>query len=259
MIGFGNMGQAFYKGMLKTLSPEDIFVCDKSIEKMDGLPTGNITTDINQFIDSVDIVILAVKPQVLRETVQKISSDLSDKVIVSMLAGASIESLSQITKSKKIMRIMPNLAVEFGDGVVGMIANFDEDIVSKLKIIFSAMGGFVEVNNENKLNQLAALSGSGLAYFYYFSEIMQRKALTLGFSKEDASLMASQTLIGSGSVMKNRKISPDELRRSVASKGGTTQAALDCMIEEDLKRILDVSIDKAIKKASDLSASIDIS
>jgi len=218
------MGSAFYKS-LETIFPREILhICDHNFEKIKKLnPINKYTTNVDEMIKNVDIVILAIKPQ----TFQKIKLNLNSKFVISIMAGISIENLKQ-TGSNKIVRSMPNLPIQVGEGTVGWIANKSVTAEQKIFVrqIFQTMGHEMELKDENMINAITALSGTGPAYFFYLTEMLTKVGTAMGLSKDHATILSQNTLIGAAKLLAEGNKTPEEWRKSVTSKGGTTAAAM---------------------------------
>lgn len=150
---------------------------------------------------------------------------------------------------------MPNLAASVGQSLTGWVASksakpADRKLVAK---IFSSFGTEMELKNENMINSLTALSGSGPAYFFYMTELLQKKAERLGFAAEQAKMIAEKTLIGSAGLIGLNIKDAADWRKSVTSKGGTTEKALEHMKDKGIGRIVFGAVDKAKKRAEELN------
>ena len=156
IIGVGNMGGAIARILVKTLGKKNLFLCDRG-------------DDPNKAITPADIVILAVKPQSFDDLANSINTKLDGKLIISIMAGITIKKISKKLGIKNIIRSMPNLGVQVEAGLIGWIAT--PGVTAKKRqdahSLFSALGHSIQVKKESLLNALTALSGSGLAYFFY--------------------------------------------------------------------------------------------
>lgn len=241
IIGLGNMGKSMFN-LLKKSGYCSVFGADKG-------------DNLNEILKKCDTFIVAVKPQDFGDLCKSIEIDLKGKLVISIMAGMSIAKISKGLKTKNIVRVMPNLALKVGLSVSGWMAGKnvskkDKEFVKKLLAIF---GTQIEVNKEEKINQITALSGSGPAYFYYLAEIIETKAKDFGFKDMDARKLAEATLIGSAELMKSEGVPPSELKKKVTSKGGTTESALKYMQKNKLDKTVKKAIDAACKRAKDLS------
>lgn len=261
IIGAGNMGSAFYQGLIKKISPQEIFVCDHDLQKLkkiaahvrQKISANNFSTDINKILAQADIIILAVKPQSFDEFCASVTISLQQKLIISIMAGISIATLRRKTGASKIVRSMPNLAAQVGASMTGWVAKnltaVDRKFVTK---IFDAIGISLELRNEKQINAVTALSGSGPAYFFYLCEIMASQARAFGFSQKQAEIIARQTLIGAAEVIRHNPLSAAELRKAVTSKGGTTEAAFHSFVTKKFDQIVKSAIVAAYFRAENL-------
>lgn len=259
LIGGGNMGGAIYTALSSTLPTFDIFVCEPEIAKLValGVPKDHQYKDSNLLMSDhdCDIVLFCIKPQSVDEFTSALQVDLSEKLIISIMAGVTISKLQQITESDRIVRSMPNLAAFVNESLTGWVATEavsadDRDVV---KSLFSSFGKEVELQSEDQINDITALSGSGPAYFFYLVQLMQEKAVEMGFSPTDALLIAQQTIFGAAEVLKTGIKSPEEWKAAVTSPGGTTEAALKHMEAEQFHHIFKNSIQKARERAEELA------
>jgi pyrroline-5-carboxylate reductase len=251
LIGFGNMGSAIYGGMLKYFPADDILVCDKAPRS--GMK--NFHNDVDKVMAQASAVILAIKPQQFAELTASFKVDLSGKLIISIMAGISIAKIKKLTGAKRVIRSMPNLAASVGESLTGWVAGKSAKPADKrlAEKIFSSFGASVELKNEDMINAITALSGSGPAYYFYMTGLLQKKAEKLGFAENEAKLIAEKTLTGSAGLIALNLKSAADWRKSVTSKGGTTEKALKYMKKRGFGQILAKAIDKAKKRAEELN------
>lgn len=209
----------------------------------------------DKYLKNCDAFVLAVKPQDFGTLCTSIKADLSKKIAISIMAGVSINKISKGLKVSKVVRVMPNLPLKVGKAISGWKASKNVTAKEKLfvKKLLSAFGEQIEVDNEEKLNMITALSGSGPAYFYYLAEILESKALDFGFNKKDAEKIAKNTLVGSAELLESMNLSAKELREKVTSKGGTTEAALKSLDKDNFPKIFKKALDAANKRAGELN------
>lgn len=242
IIGFGNMGSAIAERLDRPLSVFDV----------DTLKTSNLRDTIRVALSAAlvvqesEIIILAVKPQdvaLLLDTIRKPAKG-EDKLFISIAAGITTGYLESVLGNVRIIRTMPNAPVEIGEGMIALSKGSyatDGDLQLAREEIFGRLGKTLVVKEE-MLNAVTAISGSGPAYVCYFLEReginpeTEKKnqflkeligaAQGLGFSFEEATLLASQTYEGTVRFLKEANIAPSQLRERVTSRGGTTEAAL---------------------------------
>ncbi len=258
IIGAGNMGGAIYHSLSTALPQTHVFVCDPDAEKLEKLqvPDSYRLQDVND-ITAADIsfVFLCIKPQSLPAFKNQLTTSIQDTVLISILAGTPITKLQTATGATKIVRAMPNLAAFVGKSVTGWIATPQVTSAEKqaVKKMFQAFGTEVELSNEEKIDDITAISGSGPAYFFLLTQLLQEKAVELDFSNEEAAEIAIQTISGAAAVLETGTKSAKEWKEAVTSPGGTTQAALEHMDKMQLSNIVKNAIQKAKERAKELS------
>lgn len=241
IIGLGNMGQAINDAL-----------CSKKLFEINGCDKDD---DVNEKIKDCEIVLIAVKPQSFDELASQISFDLSDKLIISIMAGVSVKKINERFKASRVVRVMPNLPLKVGEAFSGWYANenvTDED-KGDVKNILQSFGTEVEVDNEDKIDAITALSGSGPAYYYFLNKALSIKAMALGFSQEEAKKIVRGTFFGASKLLKESGEDSDTLIQKITSKGGTTEAALKYMEEKGANKIIQEAVEKAYKRAKELN------
>lgn len=255
IIGYGNMGKTYANSFISSrfIKPEDIFVLTRN-EHFPGvessIPKANFTHIPTAKISDFDIVILAVKPQDFEVLAQSIKPFLKDSQIVfSVMAGIAISKLESQLSCSKIVRSMPNIPTQIGMGmtVFTASANVDRKELFIIQNLINTTGKSVYVENEKLINAATAISGSGPAYVFYFMQSMIKAAVDLGFSESEAELLVNQTFMGSVAIQNSYSLSNEEWIAKVASKGGTTERALQVFE----KGILENTIVDAVKAAND--------
>lgn len=237
IIGCGSMGQ----GLAQRLSTTNqLCLYDHHLEKAEILERnghGKSYRDIKEALHHSEIVILAVKPQSLKEVVTLIGKELKkEQLVISLLAGTTIESLKRFFPGITIVRMMPNLALIYGEGVIGL--STDEKIVKKDKESLIKIGeslGKVYWLPEDKINALTALTGSGPAFFFVMIEAMIDAGIAMGFSAIDAQDLIQQMLQGSLTLLEKSSKHPGELKWQITSPRGTTVAGLKKLEELALR------------------------
>ena len=244
-IGGGNMAQALISGLVSCgVKPSLITVADPSSEAREqlaakGLNTVNPTADAKAAVIDADIVVLAVKPQVMKAVVSGFADVLDKQLVISVAAGLSTALLSNMLGGySNIVRAMPNTPAMIQMGATGLYGT--DDISAEQKqlatAVMEASGLVMWVDNEEHMHAVTAVSGSAPAYMFYFIEAMVDGAVALGLDKEQASALAMQTMLGSAKMALGSEDAPSELRRKVTSPNGTTQAAIESMQANDLSR-----------------------
>jgi pyrroline-5-carboxylate reductase len=259
-IGGGNMGEAIIGAMLekKLCRPADIAVSDISesrrqyLKKQYGI---TVTDDNREAVKGREVVVLAVKPQNIKEVLANLKGLLkSDQLILSIAAGVKISTISQGTGHRKVVRSMPNTPAQIGLGISGWTATKEVTGEQKkwARVILGAMGKEIYFDDEKYLDMVTAVSGSGPAYFYLFAESIIDGAVELGLKRQDAETLVLQTMLGAAHLMNKSDKTPAELRRNVTSKGGTTERAIEVFEKSDLAGIVKKAVRAACQRAKEL-------
>ena len=242
-IGGGNMAQALISGLVSCgVKPSLITVADPSSEAREqlaakGLNTVDPTADAKAAVIDADIVVLAVKPQVMKAVVSSFADILDKQLVISVAAGLSTELLSEMLGGyDNIVRAMPNTPAMIQMGATGLYGtdNISAEQKQLATAVMEASGLVMWVDNEEHMHAVTAVSGSAPAYMFYFIESMVDGAVALGLDKEQASALAMQTMLGAAKMAMNSEDAPAELRRKVTSPNGTTQAAVESMQANDI-------------------------
>jgi pyrroline-5-carboxylate reductase len=213
-----------------------------------------LSTEANDILQKADVIILAIKPQSFDEFAANIKINLSAKLIISIMAGVNIDRLSKGLKCNNIVRTMPNLPAQVGVGLTGFccVKNVLKEDKKLIEQILMTFGEAVEVESEEKINEITALSGSGPAYFFHLAKLLEEKAREFGFGEKSARKIANATFIGSARILENGEMSAEEWEKAVCSPGGTTEAALKSMSENKFDETFKGGIDAAKKRAGEL-------
>jgi len=261
-IGGGNMAHCLISGLIAAHYPTHcILASDPNPEKLEFLSnTFHIhTTQNNQdIIAQADILILAVKPQAMKSLCQDSAPFIQEKkpLIMSIAAGINEKSLSQwLGNSLAIVRCMPNISAFVGSGVTGMFANPKTSALQRdlAQTIFSSVGITLWVTDEKLINVIAALSGSGPAYLFFVMEALEKSAIQLGLSPEDAHLLTLQTTLGAARLGLSTSETLTELRERVTSKGGMTEKAIAILEMHHVRDIFEKTLNAAHARSIELS------
>jgi pyrroline-5-carboxylate reductase len=246
IIGFGTMGKAIAKAILKKDKKIVVFGIDKD--------KSNIKNVI-QKVGKADFVILATKPQDAKNAILEIKNYLNKKtIIISIMAGTSIKKLESLSGHKKIIRMMPNLGLSVGYGIAawkGVGISGPEK--KKVKNFINKITENFEVKNEDTINKVTAISGSGPAYFFLLADCLIKACDNIGFNKDESKQLVEKTFSASAILSKEGNYS--SLIKKVASKGGTTEAALDVFQKENFNKIVLKAVCAAYKRARELNQS----
>ncbi len=258
-IGGGNMAQALIGGLLSRGLPTTRITVSDPVEQIRHiLEEKNIqtTTDNVDAIKNADVVVLAVKPQVLATVLQPLKGLLSDKLVISIIAGAEIQTISDlIGGSQRIVRVMPNTPALVQTGAHGIYASEavnaqDRELTSQ---ILAATGLTIWVDSEAQIDAVTAVSGSGPAYFFYLMESMIRAGKNLGLDEKVATALTLQTALGAAQMAITSSNSPSELRKNVTSPNGTTQAALEVFDRAQISQNIQAALAAAQKRSQELA------
>ena len=240
-IGAGNMAYSLIRGLLARGSiASSIIAADIDNEKLKFLSSecGVRTTDNQGVANEANIIVLAVKPQVMEDVCKNINLKTDSSLIVSVAAGITIGQLERwLGNDTAIIRCMPNTPALVGKGATGLYSN---EIVSSTqkdlaKSLMDSVGISVWVNNEIDIDTVTAVSGSGPAYFFLFMEAMQETATELGLSEDVAQRLIYQTALGAAELAIQSDEATSALRRKVTSPGGTTETAIKTFEAHDLR------------------------
>jgi pyrroline-5-carboxylate reductase len=263
VIGAGQMGEALIGGWLaaKTVPPDALFATDASTERRDmmkrrfGVRTGSDNRDAASW---ADVVVLAVKPQILDEVMKGLSSALAGKLVLSIAAGVTITHLAKLApKGARIVRAMPNTPVLVRDGVSALsfgagVTEKDQQLARRL---FEAVGRAVVVE-ERLMDAVTGLSGSGPAYVFLAIEALADGGVKMGLPRTVADLLAAQTVLGAARMVLDTGEHPAKLKDRVASPGGTTIAGLHRLEQGGLRATLMAAVEAAAKRSEELGREI---
>lgn len=265
ILGTGSMGTAILSGILAAgTSPADVRVTTKSKATADAIFSNHgvqaTSLESNSAANSsaakdADLVILAVKPNMILETLSEVAAVLKpDCLVVSVAAGITTAAMEeQLSGNTAVVRAMPNTPSVVGLGVTGISkgSNVSDEKLDLAIELFSSVGKVLVVD-ESKIDALSTISGSGPAYVFYFAEKLITAAKYLGFSEQEASLMVKETFLGSATLLATSSSSPEELRQQVTSPNGTTMQATGRFDAADLERVFIEATEAALARAKEL-------
>jgi pyrroline-5-carboxylate reductase len=259
-VGAGNMAEAIVSGMVAAnfCAPEKIIMTDVRPERLADLEREyrvSTSTD-NCVVKNAEIVVLAVKPQVMNEVLKGLAPVLrTETLIISIAAGIPTAKIEAALGGKhRVVRVMPNMPALIGQGASAIAsgANADEADLEVAETILGCVGLVVRVN-EKEIDAVTALSGSGPAYVFYLLEGMLAAAEKMGLDKETARKLALKTVEGAARLMEDSGEAADGLRTKVTSKGGTTEAAIRLLDEANVKEAIVQALLAAQKRSVELS------
>ena len=261
-IGGGNMAQALISGLVGCgIKPNLITVADPSSDAREqlaakGLNTVDPMADPKSAVIGADIVVLAVKPQMMKVVVSAFADVLDTQLVISVAAGLSTDLLSNMLGGySNIVRAMPNTPSMIQMGATGLYGtdNISAEQKQLATAVMEASGLVMWVDDEEHMHAVTAVSGSAPAYMFYFIESMVDGAVALGLDKEQASALAMQTMLGAAKMAMNSDDAPAELRRKVTSPNGTTQAAVESMQANDIGRQIGEAMQACYDRSQALS------
>ena len=262
-IGGGNMASAMLGGLIKATGSSDKYCVIEPIESQrQHIQSTHQVRALapEQTIAICDVIVLAVKPQQMRPTVENLGGLcqpwIADTLIISIAAGVLVQSLSNwLGGHTRIIRAMPNTPALVGMGIAGLASPFVQNASDKTLslAILESVGKAIWFDNERDLDSVTALSGSGPAYVFHFLEVMQASGIEMGLSADTARQLAIETFSGAAQLARQSPLTLCKLREQVTSKGGTTAAALNAMNAEHLDEIFSRALFAAKDRAAQLA------
>ena len=265
IIGAGSMGGAILSGLIAAGTAADSITAStattqsaKALSDKFGIKSLALDASPNANADAsqdADVLLIAVKPGKVLSTLEEIKDSIKDGVLViSVAAGVTTESMEQAIGSKaSVIRAMPNTPSIVGHGVTGIAKgkSANDSQLAAAKELFETVGQVLVVEEE-KINALSTISGSGPAYVFYFAEKLMNAAMKLGFSEKEANLMVRSTFLGSATLLAASSDSPETLRAQVTSPNGTTMQATARFDQADLEKVFIEATEAALARAIEL-------
>lgn len=267
IIGYGNMGSA----IAKRIAPRyEVFIFDKDSRKTKNIAKAKVAKSIFDLVNNVDVVILAIKPQDFDEVLNEIKSYINEKLVISIAAGKRTGDIEKVLGKIRVVRVMPNLPAKIGKGMSclckGKFAKPND--LKFTRKIFDLLGETL-ILDENMMDKATAVSGSGPGFWCAYVENQPKNqwkqnsydffipelsivAEEEGFTKKQANMLAKSTALGSLATVESLDIPPAQLKKQIASKGGTTEAGLKKFLKGNLK-FLSKAVKAAFKRAKELS------
>ncbi|KKU22440.1 MAG: Pyrroline-5-carboxylate reductase [Candidatus Nomurabacteria bacterium GW2011_GWA1_46_11] len=242
IIGYGTMGKAMARA-LKRSGGASIFAVGRNTSE------NRAAAEIRKS----DFTIIAVKPQSAKEAIERVKNHLDkNTVLVSIMAGVSLKKIAIMSGHKKIIRMMPNLGLSVGEGIaVWKSAGLNRAESARVGKFINKITDNFEVKNEDAINRATAVSGSGPAYFFLLADSMLAAAKSLGFSAEESRRLVGKTFKAAAALGEHGNYS--ELIKKVASKGGTTEAALRTFKQKGFEKMVSSAVRYAYQRAKQLS------
>ncbi|MGN6645783.1 MAG: pyrroline-5-carboxylate reductase [Cytophaga sp.] len=261
ILGGGNMGMTYAKAFVsrKIVLKEDLLIVEKHDEKREQLKMegiASLSADIDESIQKYDIVIVAVKPQDFRILSEKLKNYLVEgQMILSIMAGIQISQIQDLLSHKNVVRAMPNTPAQLGFGITAFTVAKDASFenISVVDMLLETTGKAIFMKDESMLDAVTALSGSGPAYFYYIVQHMIEAGKQMGMDENVAGMLVKETMMGAFQILNHSKLTIDELIAMVASKGGTTEAALNTFKKREVGEHIIEALKSAEKRAKELS------
>ena len=255
-IGGGAIGEAMVQCLLteKVAAPQDIVVSDISQVRRDLLSREygvRALSNNKEAVKNADLVILAVKPQNLPEVMDEIKGPSADQLVLSIVAGAALSSLRRGLSHSYVVRAMPNMPAQIGEGMTIWTATNETDQRQRklAQAVLGALGKEIYVADERYLNMATALSSSGPAYVFLFIEALVDAGVHIGLPRDMAQALVIQTVLGSTRMVDKTGRHPADLRNMVTSPGGTTTEALLELEKGRFRSLLLEAVAAAYRKA----------
>jgi pyrroline-5-carboxylate reductase len=215
-----------------------------------------VFADNAEAIEGVDVVVLAVKPQLMKSVCEKLKPSLKpEQLVVSVAAGITCASMAQWLGEQPVVRCMPNTPSQLRQGASGLYATSKVSAKQRAQAeqLLSAVGIAVWVEQEKHMDAVTAVSGSGPAYFFLMMEAMTAAGVKLGLPEDIARKLTLQTALGSSLIATGSEADPAELRRRVASPGGTTEAAIKAFQSGGFEALVETALTAADHRAAELA------
>jgi pyrroline-5-carboxylate reductase len=259
-IGAGNMAGAIIQGLLdKGYPAEAIRATTRSAESAASAQARlgiQVGCDNRAAADWADVVVLAVKPQMLADTCRALAPAIGQQLIVSVAAGISGDSINEwLGGNRAIVRSMPNTPSQVGAGASGLFANARVSASQRAfaEQLAGATGLFIWVEDEALMHAVTAVSGSGPAYYFLFMEAMIEAGTQLGLTPEAARTLTLQTALGAATLAGQADAPVDELKRRVMSPGGTTERAIHSFEESGLRQHVEHAMSECAARSQSLA------
>lgn len=265
-IGAGNMASSLIGGLLASGSPaEKIWASDPQSDKHNELKSKfgiHLTGDNKLAAKQADVLVLAVKPQIIKDVAVEIAPLIHEKkpLVISIIAGVRAHTLNEwLGKDIPIVRCMPNTPALIQSGATALYANSKVTASQKslAESILRAVGITVWVSHEKQLDIVTALSGSGPAYFFLVMEALEKVAIELGLPTETAHLLTLQTALGASRMALESVEDTSRLRQQVTSPGGTTERAIEVLQEGQIMQLFNKALRAASQRSEELAKLFD--
>ncbi|OPY02490.1 MAG: Pyrroline-5-carboxylate reductase [Syntrophorhabdus sp. PtaB.Bin047] len=260
IVGVGNMGESVLRALMqKGVKKDDL--CFVEAKKDRALHIGKTygikdVKKVRELAKRSDLIVVAVKPQDARKVLPDVASSMdASKVLVSIMAGVTMANIIALAgRSVKVIRMMPNIAVKVGQGVIGVAAGADvsQKEVSEVKDLFSSAGLTVDVGEE-LMDAVTSLGASSPAFFLLFLEAMIDGGVKTGIPRDKARAISLQVIKGTIAMLEEENVHPALMREMITSPGGTTISGLAALEDKAFRGSVIEAIEKAAKRAKELS------
>ncbi len=262
-IGGGHMAEALISGILKTgdFRPGRVYVSDIRSERLEYLREHygvRTASDNSELASKVDVLVLSVKPQTMKDMLASIKGSVGDEtLVISIAAGITMSVISSVLGDLAIVRVMPNMPAWVGQGASALYPN--EKAQAKLPVaraVFASVGATVTVDDEGLIDSVTAVSGSGPAYFFLLMQEMIKAGVALGLSEADAQTLTLQTAKGAAMIAERAVATgetPSQLCAQVATPGGTTEAAITVFHANGFGETVLKALQRASERCRELS------
>lgn len=261
-IGGGKMAEAILSDLIRSdmVLKSDVYVAEPDSARRDQIVElygVNLFEKGEELMSSVDVVFLAVKPQVMDKVLKDISGLVQmDQIFISIAAGKTLANIEALLPASKVARVMPNLAASVSESMNVFCVGQDFTTTDKALVesLLKCFGKILELPEE-KFDAVTAVSGSGPAFMAYLLQLVIDGAVALGLSENDATLLAKQTMLGTAKVLNDSDIAIPDFIDSVCSKGGTTEAGMEIMRSESLSKPIARTLQTAAARSVELRGS----
>lgn len=263
VVGVGNLGSAIVRSLLHSYAPKEIVLVERTSADRDALKARHGCQVVSELssdhrVNAGDLLILSVKPQDATVACERLAPFVSSEaVVLSVMAGVRIETLSELLGTKRIVRAMPNLGASIDESATGYYYCGDTltpTDVEHIESLISRLGKRWRVEREEVIDAITAVAGSGPAYLCWLGEQIERVAVDYGISQEDAHAIVLQTFRGTALYLEQSGLTFAELRRRVTSPQGTTAAAISVLTERAADTSVRDAVNAACTRARELGA-----
>ncbi len=250
IIGCGHMGGALAQSFMK--NNYSVAVFDRHPDKIQALGLAS-DLSLEDVCRGSDVILLAVKPQVFSDLASELKqTNLKEKIMLSVMAGVSLQDLKEQLAVSKIIRCMPNLSVKDQQGVLGWTSvGCEASERQELQDLMSSGGLALELKSEEQVDKMTLISGCGPGYLAYWYEAMITQAKNLGFQEAEAQAIVKQTIEGTTKLLENN--SPQELQKNVSSKGGVTECLTQSLEQQGFQEIFQKALQEAAEHMKNLN------